>query len=267
MDLYGAFFLGGDIEYIKNVQEIKPIVKERKETKDVKLLNILRRIRITFIEDEINSELQNAIHRWIKKFETEYKAGEELKEADAKELSEEADRLEQMICRELIARPIVEFTRKGVFNQKVLLTTSRGLPSSIFDKKIWEELPSIAKSDFSDAAKCLLIEASTPAAMVALRGMEAVAREYYNFKKEQKCGKKALGVITGELRSLPNANMKLLNYIDYLRSEKRNLAQHPDKSFTQREAERIFMEIINVVHDIYLEITHDVLAHSSQKRE
>lgn len=255
MDLYDAFFLGGDIEYIKNVKDLEEeIVKVRKKTKLLSLLSILRRISRDLIEYDINDQMQEIVSDWITKFEREYKAGQKIKEADAEELSEDGDKLEGMISRELYNRPIVELTRKGALSQRALLATSDGLPSAIFNKKIWEKLSSIAKSDFSDAAKCLLVEASTPATMVALRGLEAVIRDYYSFKKGQECGKKALGVIIRELRSLPDANTKLLGYIDYLRSEKRNLAQHPDKTFTQREAERIFMEIINAVHDISLEM-------------
>ena len=54
-----------------------------------------------------------------------------------------------------------------------------------------------------------------------------------------------------EMRELPDANKKLLDYMDYLRSEKRNLAQHPNKTYSQGEAERVLMEIINAVHDIF----------------
>lgn len=255
MDLYDTYVLGGDIEYFRNIKDLKEeIVKERKKTRSIPLLDILRRIWRDLIEYEINSAVQQIVFEWITKLERDYKAGQKLKEGDAKELSQEADRLDDLLGRELLNRPIIELTRKGCLNQKALLSTSRREPSPIFENKIWKKLPSIAQSDFSDAAKCLLVEASTPATMVALRGMEAVMREYYEFKKARKCGKKALGSIIKELRSLPDANAKLLGYIDYLRSEKRNFAQHPDRTFTQREAERIFMEIINAVHDIFVEM-------------
>lgn len=250
MDLYDAFDLGGDIEYLKQVERIEPTVKERKAARELTLLGVLRRIMKELVRNSIDDELQDTIYRWTTKLEREYRAGQKLKGADAKELSDDADRLEDLLYRQLLDRPIVEFSRKGALNQKALVGTSRGYSSALFEQEIWRDLPSIAKSDFSDAAKCLLIEASTPAAMVALRGMEAVVREYYKVKKGRESGKKALGPIIKELRNLPDANAKLLEHIDYLRSEKRNLAQHPDKTFDQREAERIFMEIISTVHDI-----------------
>lgn len=45
-------------------------------------------------------------------------------------------------------------------------------------------------------------------------------------------------------------NKQLILYMDYIRSEKRNIAQHPTRIFTQKEAERMFMEIVCATHDI-----------------
>jgi hypothetical protein len=63
--------------------------------------------------------------------------------------------------------------------------------------------------------------------------------------------RKNLGMIVQELHKVPQINRKLLDYLDYIRSEKRNIAQHPDKIFTKRESERIFTEIVSATHDIY----------------
>ena len=255
MDLYDSFVLGGDIEYLKNVEEVRPIVKERKERpRELSLARIFRRVRESLVDYEIDGPLLEETDRWMKRIKREYKAGETLRKAEAKELSEDASKWEAMIWRPLLERPIVELTRKGALNPKALLATSNREPSSLFEVKIWKNLPSVARSDFCDAARCLLVEASTPASMVALRGFEALVREYYRLKIGKESGKKALGFIIRELRKVPDINTRLLGYIDYIRSEKRNLAQHPDKIFTQKEAERIFMEIIDVVHNIYAEM-------------
>jgi hypothetical protein len=203
------------------------------------------------IEDE---SIFEGAQEWIRKLDRTYKRGQKIKKQDGKGLSEEADRWQDLIYKELCARPCIEF-QKGALNQKALVLTSEGKPSRVFDKKVWKDLPEIAKSDFSDAAKCLLVEASTPATMVALRGMEAVVREYYTLKTKKAPQKKNLGTIINELHKMAEVNKKLLGYLDYIRSEKRNIAQHPDRIFTQREAERIFMEIVNATHDIYGEIT------------
>lgn len=255
MDLFDAFVLGGDVEYLKNAEVIMPTAKERGPGRELSLMDVLRRIRRNLTEFGINETMARLVEEWITKLRREYRAGQEIEQKDSEALGEDADTLEALLERALLDRPVIEFTRRGALNQRALIATSRGDSSSIFDEKIWDGLPIIAKSDFADAAKCLLFEASTPAAMIALRGMEGVIRGYYEFSIGRECGKKSLGSITKELRSLPYANTKLLDYIDYLRSEKRNLAQHPDKVFTQREAERIFMEIISAVYDIHSEIT------------
>ena len=45
-----------------------------------------------------------------------------------------------------------------------------------------------------------------------------------------------------------------LGYLDYIRDAKRNFAEHPNKIFDQREAELIFMQVLNLVQDTYTEI-------------
>ncbi len=198
----------------------------------------------------MNALVKLEVDYWITKLGRGYKAEQKIKESDAEELSVDAQKFDDMLACELLGRPIIELEETGILNPSALFKTSQGKPSSIFGKKIWKKLSPIAQSDFSDAAKCLLVEASTPATMVALRGLEAVMRKYYCFRTGKDCIKKNLGAILKELQSLTDAKEGLLGYIDYLRKERRNLAQHPDKTFNQLEAERIFSEIISAVHDI-----------------
>jgi hypothetical protein len=87
--------------------------------------------------------------------------------------------------------------------------------------------------------------------MVALRGMEAVIRKYYNLKTKKPAGRQNLGNIIDQLRIVKGINKRLIEHMDYIRSEKRNIAQHPNKIYSQREAERIFMEIVSATHDIF----------------
>lgn len=250
MLLYDAYYLGTSIEYIKHLKDFDDVIVKSRKKKDAPVLDVLRGIANDLEENEMNPLIQMDFDHWITKLRREYKSGENIKEADAKELTIEAHKFDDMIADDLLGRNIIELEEAAVLNTQALLETSEGKRSSIFETKTWKKLPSIAKSDFSDAAKCLLVKASTPATMVGLRGFEAVMREYYCFRTKNECGKKNLGDILRELRKLPDANEKLLGYIDYLRSERRNLAQHPDKQFSQKEAEGIFSEIINAVKAI-----------------
>ncbi len=253
MGLYEAYDLGACIESLKSAEYLSTVVKTRKKTEDLSLLETFRQIDIILKVLGIEGNISDKTIYWVNKLESEYKSDQELRKKDSEELSKDVEALDDMSFRELIDRPVLELSHKGALNPKALLKTSRGEHSAIFDKKIWTRLPDIAKSDFSDCAKCLLTEAPTPASMVGLRGIEAIIKQYYEIKIGNP-KKMMLGQMIKELRDLPNANKKLLGYLDYLRSEKRNLAQHPNKLFTQKEAERIFMEIINAVHDIYCDI-------------
>ncbi len=123
--------------------------------------------------------------------------------------------------------------------------------SVFFDKEVWEQITEIGKSDFSDAAKCLLVGASTPATMITMRATEEILKAYYIQKTESEPGRKTWGTLTDELKRVPEIDTSLIGHLDYLRTARRNITQHPNRTFTQREAERIFMEVIPTIHSIY----------------
>lgn len=248
-----AYYLGTLFESLKSTEYISLLVKTRKKTEELTLLDTFRQIEDALDYFEIEGLIEDKVLYWKNKLKREYKSDQYLKKKDSEELKKDVITLDEMLFSEFINRPILELNHKGLLNPKELLKTSEGKPSAVFDAKIWKRLPKIAKSDFSDSAKCLLTEAATPAAMVGLRGIEAIIRKYYSVRiSDHK--KKPLADLIKDLRALPETNKKLLGYLDYIRAEKRNLAQHPNKTFTQKEAERIFMEIVNAVHDIYSDI-------------
>ena len=99
----------------------------------------------------------------------------------------------------------------------------------------------------------MLAGAYTAAAMVCLRGMEEIIREYYT----QQIGdpkRKGLFDLIEELRKLKTTNKNLLGYLNFIRSDKRNMAAHPNKIFNEEETERIFMHITAAIPDIYLDM-------------
>ena len=249
MDFADVLELGGNLGWIRCSDYGGHEVKGKGWLTDM-LRQLNDFLAICDIEDEI---IFCEIEEWIKRLNRSYRAGQKISKKDGKELSDQSDRWGDLIYKELCAKPCIEF-QKGALNQRALILTSRGKPSVIFERKVWRELPKIARSDYSDAAKCLLVEASTPATMVALRGIEAVIRRYYFLKTKKKAGKKNMGNIIEELREIPDINEQLISYLDYIRSEKRNIAQHPTKVFNQKEAERIFMEIVSATHDISTEM-------------
>jgi hypothetical protein len=246
LDFGDVFYLGKTLEYVRNSDSGTHEVKGK-----YWLVDMLRQLEEILDDCEIEDEVvSDGVKEWISKLSRGYKRGQKISKSDGKELSGEADRWSELIFKEMCARPCVEF-QKGALNQKALVRTSSGKSSAIFEKKVWKALPKIAQSDYSNAAKCLLVGASTPATMVALRGMEAVIRKYYNLKTKKPAGRQNLGNIIDQLRIVKGINKRLIEHMDYIRSEKRNIAQHPNKIYSQREAERIFMEIVSATHDIF----------------
>ena len=252
MDLYDAFAIGIRLEYIVRSRSLRQTVKG-----EYLLLEALQKIETTLKENGMNHYLQNAISRWIKKLDKNYEEKQQITESDAIDLSQDARDWQLLIFRLMMERPVLELTRTGALNQKALLDASTGKPSAFFEEKTWNTLSDIEKSDFADAAKCLLTNTPTPAVMVALRGSEATIKKYYKFKTGKSAKKKTWGPIVDELESRAKElkiRKTFLGYIDYIRDAKRNFAEHPNKIFGQREAELIFMEVINLVQDTYTEI-------------
>jgi len=244
-----VFWFGSALEFIKQ-SDLAPYEVKGKGWLLEMIYGALGFLEICGIKDD---DIVLNMREWMAKLERTYKKGQKISKKDGKELSQDADRWQALIDKELCARPCIEF-QKGALNQKALVDMSKGKPSSFFENDVWKELPKIAQSDFSDAAKCLLAGAATPATMVGLRGIEAVIREYYAAKTKKSTEKEDLFNIIKELEQMPQINKNLMGYIQYIRAEKRNIAQHPNRVFTQMEAERIFMEIVSATHDIYADI-------------
>ena len=106
-------------------------------------------------------------------------------------------------------------------------------------------------------AKCLILDSGTPSVMVALRGGEASIRQYYRSSTGVDAGKKTWRQITQELKkdaSKHGISDTFISFLDYLGDAKRNFAQHPNKTYSVREAAVIFMQIVAMVEDIYAQI-------------
>ena len=243
--------MGLVIQYIKRCPQLRQYVKG--ENFLIDNLGFLK----SYIEKlDINGGISFEVSNWIKTLE-KYKEKVQIDSRDATLLNESAGNWLSMINRTLVERKVIELIKTGALNQKALLDTASGEPSAFFDEKIWNALSTIEKNDFSDAARCLLSAISTPAAMIALRGAEATVKKYCEFKTCNSAEKKMWKPIVDELKKRAvefKIKDSFLGYLDYIRDAKRNFAAHPNKVFNQREAELIFMQVINLVQDTYEEI-------------
>lgn len=252
MDLNEAFNVGNLLQYIRRANLIKPNVKG-----DRLLLEALKWLESSVKQNDLDHDLQPQISGWVKKLEKKYGEDQKITDDDAIKLSRDASRWRDLLPRLLMERRVLELTRTGALNQKALLDISIGKPSAFFDERTWNALSDIEKSDFSDTARCLLSGIPTPAAMVALRGAEATVKKYYEFKIGEPAKKKVWGKIVKELESTAEKSGvrgTFLGYLDYIRDAKRNFTEHPNKIFSQKEAELIFMQVLNLVQDTYEEI-------------
>ena len=252
MDIDDIYWIGQIIQYVKRIRVTKPTVKGENH-----LLYILKRLESYLEKNELNHDLQLEVSQWVKKLDKNYKENQKLTDGDTMRLYRDAFEWGAVINRLLIERRVLELIRTGALNQKALLDLSKREPSAFFEEKTWNALSDIEKSDFSDGAKCLLTGTPTPAVMVALRGAEATVKKYYEFKIGAPPKKKVWGKMVRELESRAD-DLKIqdtfLGYLDYIREAKRNFAEHPNKIFCQREAELVFMEVLNLVQDTYAEI-------------
>lgn len=252
MRMYDIFWIGYDLKYVDLSRFMLPQVKSERY-----LLWVLESLKGRLEDYKINSGILRKVSRWIQKLSKSYEGEQAILPDDAAELTRDAEEWGTLIQRELLQRVVFESFSSGALNQTALLNTSEGKSSPFFEEKIWNALSEIEKNDFSNSAKCLLVGLPTPAVMVALRGAEATVKKYYEHKTSGSAKEKVWGSIIKELKA-KSEELKIeptfLGYLDYIRDAKRNFAEHPNKIYDQREAELIFMEIVNLVQDTYAEI-------------
>jgi hypothetical protein len=254
LDFYDAFALGTLLEIVRSTTFYPGIPVKGKGFLIDKLEELLRQ----FKECKIDGHIEDRLSYWINKFSKEYKEKEGLDFNDAMRLREEVSGWITIAEEKFMERYVTELTKTGSLKQHELINLSKGNPSAFIDKNVWDSMSQIERSDYSDAAKCLLIDSYTPAVMVALRGAEATLKKYYEHKTGEDVKNKTWRQITRELKArCQELNLKetFIGYLDYIGDAKRNFAQHPNKIYDQREAELIFMEVMNLVQDIYTEMS------------
>lgn len=254
MDLHTAFNIGSDSQYVRNSDLIKPYVK-RKE--GFWLLQSLIRMHDILEEEGIAEKSIEAISRWIAKLKKDYSEGQVIAKEDADKLHKESDSWRAEIRRNLDAKPLVEIRLQSGLNPNELQRVAEKKPSEFIPSEIWDKMTDIEKSDLSDAAKCLLLGTATPSVMVGLRGAEASLRNYYRSKTQKQIGKKSWRQLTTELKGEATdlgIEDTFIGYLDYIGDAKRNFAQHPNKIYSLREAVMIFIQVVALIEDIYLQI-------------
>lgn len=256
MQLLDVFELGYSCQFYRMFQYIEePIVYVRGEGR---LLNSVEEVHNILENEKIATDILEDISKFVDRLDKNYpKEDMKLKKADALKLVKAAERWRDKIKKELSNIPILRIELQSGLNPNELRKVAEKSPSEFIAAEVWIKLTTIEKSDFSDAARCLLLGSATPSVMVALRGAEASIRNYYYHKTKSDPGKKTWRQLTQELKSKAKTlgiEDTFIGYLDYIGDAKRNFAQHPNKIYSLREAVIIFMQVVGLVEDIYAQI-------------
>ena len=158
-----------------------------------------------------------------------------------------------VLMHELKERIILELKFQGVLNYSEIF--SKGI-DIVFSTISPDEVPSIIKHDIHEAFRALAFNIPTASVMISLRAVEAALRELYRVLKGEKereyrlLWKRILEEVEKELHARNINTKQLEGYLDYLR-EIRNEAEHPDRIFSKREAEHIFLHSVYAIEEIY----------------
>lgn len=221
------------------------ISKPRTEITD-DLYWIHTKLREIDVDEDITKKIQE-IERKLRQ-----KIDETLDYNDKEELKINLSVWSSMIESHLKKRRILEPSKIGMLSHEKLYDVSSGYPSTFFTD-VWWKMSEIEKNDFKESAKCLLMQSWTAAAMISLRGLEGILRKYYEFKTEKEHGNRGMYILIDELQKIEGIKGTLLGYLNYLRGI-RNTAEHPDRVFSQTEAETVFIQVSGAAQDIYQEM-------------
>lgn len=149
-------------------------------------------------------------------------------------------------------RRILEPSKPCSLSHEQLYEVSRGNAGAFF-VNAWYYMSDIEQNDFKESSKCLLMQSWTAAAMIALRGLEGILRKYYEFKTKKQHENRGMYALIEELQKEEGIKHTLMGYLNYLRGI-RNTAEHPDRIFTQTEAETVFIQVAGAAREIYQEM-------------
>lgn len=249
MIIDNVYRLGLWIQRFRDSRNILPTVKGGKG--DVLYgLNLVQR---TLVENNIGSQSKVEIPEWTKMLELKYKDDVAIEKEDARKLVVDSAGWNKEIHADLIKKYVMEIS-ESVLSPKELIKLANGEPSEFIKEELYAKFTDIEKSDFADAAKCLLLGSATPSVMVMFRGAEACIREFYIKKIGSDPGKKSWRWFTRELKREAQSleiDKTFIEYLDYIGKEKRNFAQHPNKVYSVREAAAVLMQVISLVEDVY----------------
>lgn len=249
-----VFYLGGHIVYLSRSGTGDRVVYDdgsiEKDNSGF-ILFVLKRLDVILHRYGLAEIEQSQLTTLIRDFEAKYAKPEPppLDEVDHRQLRTLIERIEAVVTEALSRRSFAELTPlEGILDYKKLL--SEGVGGLLGEG--FKETPLLVLGDIEEAIKCLSYGAPTASVMMGLRAVEGMVRELHYVitgKKSKKGWAQLIDEVEEDLKSKGEQPPLLLGYLDYMR-DVRNKADHPDKVFTVREAEQIFMNAIYTVQEI-----------------
>ena len=225
-----------------------------------RLTKLLEKLYYAINEKQLDTEVRDQVYGTKARLENKYQHTDKtLDFEDEQELKRDARVWIELLAKSIGTRMAFEPTKPILLNTESLIQAATDYSNPFFDDKVWRSLVEVAQNDFKETTRCFMAAAWTAAAMTALRGAEAVLRQYYEFKTQRKSGERPWGEIVEELEKWPDADKTLLGYVNFIR-ERRNETQHPEKTYNQRESENIFTVVINAV----TAMCHEILVSAKQ---
>jgi len=228
-------------------------------TKESVLLENFNFIKDYLNENNLKEDTPYQIEKVVSLLEDK-KLGDTIKKKQVKYLREALNGFESVIYSYIKSETCLEIKTSLTINPKSL---EKGAKEFISDD-IWDWLNEITKNNLDESAKCLLCDIPTAAAFMAMRATEREVRTYYELKTEKDGSGDNWGDYTNRLKEKDESGDKkydvdedLLNHLEYLKRRHRDLAGHPEKEFSLREAEDIFNRSIATIKEIYDELEEE----------
>jgi hypothetical protein len=256
--IYGSsrLFKVEDILQIgKRLSDIDPSKQPNATVLVSSVVKDLMWIRDRIGENNIDGDTASGIYDYTREIEVKHATTPTPKTLDSSDrqiLSTKIGLWFGLIEKSLKQRKIVEPAKIGILNQEQLYNASSKNTNAFFDN-VWWNMSEIEREDFGEAARCLLAQSWTAAAMITLRGLESILRKYYTFKTKREIEKKGIYVLIDELQQTQGISQILMGYLNYLRGI-RNTAEHPDRTFNQIGAETVFTQVAGAAREIYAEM-------------
>jgi hypothetical protein len=195
-------------------------------------------------------DLQDKCKSWSKYLHKKYKRRRHLTQEDSDRIKREFSGYRERYLLRLFSATVIPIASLKLLNMNTLEHGAQGL----FQPEVWHSISRGIKEDLSSAVVCLVVGEWTPSVMIGLRACEQAVREYYEFKTGTRLNEfKGWKELLDELLMRSDISRALIGHLDLIR-EKRNDAEHPGVSFTRDSAERILIQVITTIDDVYREM-------------